>query len=426
MNWITENPIYAALGCLFFACTFSTLKAAYQFAGEAGISRLKERFPDSVSRLDYWENRWSSLVVSLNLVTIFLRLGFVTLLLYGALPLFSGGVMFGMAFLASATLIVWIFCYLIPLAIGDAFSDRISMQMLPLAGLLARLLSPVARPLSYFQKRLATHFLQESDGDARPTPEDEIRTLVDQAHEQDLEEEEREMIRSIFELGDTVAREIMTPRVDMISIEHTMSVVEAADKIRTSAHSRFPVYMGTMDDILGTVHIKDLLNALRQDKGSEAIGNITKPIAYVPETMPIQELLGLMQSQQHQIALVVDEYGGTAGLVTMEDIIEEIVGEIHDEYDSAKLAVQPLSESSYLVDARLNLEELNEQLDIEIPTSEEYNSLAGYMLHEMGHIPGPGEQVKSNGYLLTVKASTPQQISTVQLDVKSPATDPAD
>jgi putative hemolysin len=403
---------------------FSTLKSAYQFAGEAGVSRLKEKYPESGSRLDFWETRWSSLVVSLNLVTIFLRLGFVTLLLYGLLPLFEGGALFGFAFLTTVTLIVWIFCYLIPLAIGDAFSDRISMQFLPMVGILTRLLSPVSQPLSFFQKRLANHFLEESDGDARPTAEDEIRTLVDQADEEHLEEEEREMIRSIFELGDTVAREIMTPRVDVVSIEDTVTVDEATDKIRNTAHSRFPVYTGTMDEILGTVHIKDLLNSLSQGNGSDSIRSIAKPIAYVPETMPIQDLLGLMQSQQNQIALVVDEYGGTAGLVTMEDIIEEIVGEIHDEFDSAKLAIQTLSESSYLVDGRLNLEELNDQLKIEISTSEEYDSLAGYMLHEMGHIPAPGEQVNANGHILTVKSSTPQQITTVQIDLKSPPTIP--
>lgn len=426
MNWIIESPIPAALSCLLCACIFATLKAAFQFAGEAGVTRLKEKHPESGARLDFWERRWTSLVVSLNLVTIFLRLGFVTLLFYGSQPLFEGGPIFGLLFLTAATLVVWIFCYLIPLAVGDAFSDRISMQFLPLAGILTRLLLPVSQPLSYFQRRLAKHFITESDTAARPTAEDEIRTLVDQADEEHLEEEEREMIRSIFELGDTVAREIMTPRVDVVSIEDTVTIDEAAAQIRETAHSRFPVYTGTMDEILGTVHIKDLINALSRGNGIDSIRSVTKPIAYVPETMPIQDLLGLMQSQQHQIALVVDEYGGTAGLVTMEDIIEEIVGEIHDEFDSARLGIQPLSEYSYLIDGRLNLEELNDKLSIEIPTSEEYDSLAGYMLHEMGHIPGPGEQVTANGQTLTVKSSTPQQITTVQIDLEKPAALPAD
>lgn len=415
-----DYPIISAWLSLALATLFSTLRASYHLAGEVGIQRLQERFENAAERLGYWEPRWPRLVITLNLFSIFFRLGFVTLMLYGMLPRLEQNAWVGFIFIGLATLVVWCFCYLVPNAVAEAFADRISVQTLPVIGGISRMLLPFTSSLSWIQRKLLSRVMEGSDEESRPSPEDEIRSVVEQADALELDKGERAMIRGIFELGDTVAREIMTPRIDVIGIEDALTVFESAMKIRETAHSRFPVHRDSIDEIAGMVHIKDLLNALTREKGEASIRTVVKPVAFVPESMPVADLLTHMQRQQHQISVVVDEYGGTAGLITMEDIIEEIVGEIHDEYDQEKMTIQPISDRAFIVDARFNLEDLNERLLTDIPESDEYDSLAGFILHELGHIPPPGEQIVLEDCTLTVRSANAQQILTVQADLLEP------
>ena len=166
-----------------------------------------------------------------------------------------------------------------------------------------------------------------------PSAEDEIKRLIEETDEEELEEEEREIIRSVFEFGESVAREIMTPRIDISGIKDTLTIEECVERVKESRHSRFPVYHENIDDVVGIVHVKELLKLIASDMRKDSIGQLAKKIEFIPETMPLNDLLQLMKKTRSQMVLVVDEYGGTEGLVTMEDVIEELVGEIEDEYD---------------------------------------------------------------------------------------------
>lgn len=411
-----DHPLASAFVFLLLGSFFTTLRAAFQYTGEAGVTRLAERFQDSAERIQYWQPRWSLMVISLQLLSLFGRICFIALLFFGFLETLNHTPLQALVFLFPAILLVWLSCMLVPQATADAFADLITIRFLPFVGLLTRLLTPLCVPLSWLQHMLKRRMLAGSAEESRPSPEDEIRSLVDQAHALDMEEEEREMIRSIFEFGDTVAREIMTPRVDVIGLEQNSLVLEAIHEVSATSFSRFPVYSRTMDEVVGMIHIRDLLKQMAQNGEKNTLAQIAKPVAFVPESMPIQDLLALMQQQHHHLAMVVDEYGGTAGVITMEDIIEEIVGEIHDEYDVKRLAIQPLTDHTYLIDARIDIDEINDRLDIEIPDSEEYDSLAGYILHELGHIPESGEKVEREDFRLTVRSATAQQILSVQLE----------
>ncbi|HSR88216.1 MAG TPA: hemolysin family protein, partial [Pontiella sp.] len=237
----------------------------------------------------------------------------------------------------------------------------------------------------------------------------------------ELEEEEREIIRSVFEFGETVAREIMTPRIDISGIKDTLNVDQCISQIKESRHSRFPVYHENIDDVVGVVHVKDLLRLVAESKGETPITQLAKRIDFVPETMPLNDLLQLMKKSRSQIVLVVDEYGGTEGLVTMEDVIEELVGEIEDEYDLEEKEYHRRPDGSIMVKARMPIDELNEALDARLPESEEYDSLGGYVYSELGRIPKIGETLEASGYTLRVHAATQRQIEIIHMIPLRPA-----
>jgi CBS domain containing-hemolysin-like protein len=215
----------------------------------------------------------------------------------------------------------------------------------------------------------------------------------------------------------------MIPRVDMEGIEDTETIETGVEHIKDSSYSRFPVYHDSMDDILGIVHVKDLLRLLSEQRGNQRIINVAKPLPFVPESMPINDLLQLMRTEQAQLAIVVDEYGGTAGLVTLEDVIEELVGEIRDEYDSEEKSFQRLSDGSAILQARVLVEDANEALDIHIPTSEEYDSLGGYIFHSLGRVPRPGETVSGRDFCITIQAANVRQIHTIRIQRQQPDAD---
>ncbi|HKL20282.1 MAG TPA: hemolysin family protein, partial [Tichowtungia sp.] len=243
----------------------------------------------------------------------------------------------------------------------------------------------------------------------------EIMTLVDESHEDELEAGERDIIRSVFEFGETVVREIMTPRVDIEGLRSDATVDECIDKVKNSRHSRFPVYNETIDNISGVIHVKDLLRLVAHDQKDRSVADIIKKMNIVPETMPINDLLKQMQVQSLQMAVVVDEYGGTAGIVCMEDIIEELVGEIRDEYDLAEKDIQKRPDGSVLVKAGLAVDDLNEELKLNIPESEEYNSLGGFVLSELGTIPRAGQKLTVGKLEIIVQHASPRRIHTLLL-----------
>jgi CBS domain containing-hemolysin-like protein len=227
--------------------------------------------------------------------------------------------------------------------------------------------------------------------------EEEILTMADvAASEAAIEREERELIHSIFEFGDTVVREVMLPRPDMVAVEADATVDEAIATAIEAGKSRLPSYDENTDDIVGLVFLKDLVARSSVGEGSAPVRQSLRPAHFVPESKRVAELLREMQTEKFHMAIVVDEYGGTAGLVTMEDLLEEIVGEITDEYDTDEPTVERLGDGSLRAPGKTPIDEVNELLDVELP-SEEWDTVGGLVFSTLGHVPDEGECLTVDG-----------------------------
>jgi putative hemolysin len=247
-----------------------------------------------------------------------------------------------------------------------------------------------------------------------PVTEEEIRTWVntDQG-ENGLEKDEREMIYSIFQFGETLSREIMVPRIDITGLEVKSTVQEAIDVFGKSGHSRVPVYEETIDDIIGLLYAKDLLRTDLTEKEKTDVRPFLRQAYFIPESKNVDELLREMQAQGIHMAIVVDEYGGTAGVVTLEDIVEEIVGEIRDEYDQAEeLEFQQVSEDEVIFSGRIDLDDVYDILGVDL-TEDMADTLGGYIYGQIGRVPVGGEQIKVDGWLLTVSQVSGRRIRKV-------------
>src|SRR5689334_2155048 len=221
--------------------------------------------------------------------------------------------------------------------------------------------------------------------------EEEILTMADvAAQEAAIETQERELIHSIFEFGDTVVREVMLPRTDMVAVEADATVDEAIESAISAGKSRLPAYEENSDDIVGLVFLKDLVARRSAGAGDEPVRHSMRSAHFVPESKRVAELLREMQTEKFHMAIVVDEYGGTAGLVTMEDLLEEIVGEITDEYDVDEPAVEQLPNGAWRVPGRTPIDEINEHLDVDLP-QDEWDQVGGLVFNTLGHVPVEGE-----------------------------------
>jgi putative hemolysin len=247
------------------------------------------------------------------------------------------------------------------------------------------------------------------------TTEADILTMADVAAEEDsIETEERELIHSIFEFGDTVVREVMVPRTDMVAVEADATVDEAIETAISAGKSRLPAYEDTTDNIAGLVFLKDLVARGASGHGAEPVRQSLRSAHYVPESKRVAELLREMQTEKFHMAIVVDEYGGTAGLVTMEDLLEEIVGEITDEYDVPEPAVERLADGSLRVPGRTPIDEVNELLDVELP-QEEWDTVGGLVFNTLGHVPTEGECLQVDGLEFCAERVQGQRIVSVTI-----------
>jgi CBS domain containing-hemolysin-like protein len=262
----------------------------------------------------------------------------------------------------------------------------------------------------------------QSGGSFSPVTDEDLRTWLEKEQpEGGLEKPERKMIYSIFQFGDTLCREIMVPRIDVNALDVTVLAEEAIQQIIKYGHSRLPVYEETIDNIIGVLYAKDLLR-IHQDNGAPAaIRELLRPAYFVPEAKKVDELLREMQDNGVHIAIVVDEYGGMAGLVTLEDIMEEIVGEIRDEYDQSEEELyQQVSPDEFLIQGRMDLDDVNELLGTHY-SKEVADTLGGFIYGEMGRVPVGGEQVTVEGWTLTVEQISGRRIRKVRARRLSPA-----
>ena len=289
-----------------------------------------------------------------------------------------------------------------------------AVRMTPLAILFIQFLSPILALPLYLSKSGETRNLVT-------ITENELIDLVDASQRAgEIEKDESEMIHSVFQFGDTMAREIMVPRVDILSLNVNTQLEEAADALLESGFSRVPVYEGQIDNIIGFLYTKDMVNVWRSGNGISSLQDLLRPAKFIPETKKVDELLDEMQAARVHIAIVVDEYGGVAGLVTLEDIIEEIFGEIQDEYDFLEEELfQEVGPSEYILDGRIPLEEINELLGTNIPT-DGADTLGGLIFNRIGRVPTKGETVLEDNVSLTVEALNERRIHKVRVKIEPP------
>jgi len=314
-----------------------------------------------------------------------------------------------------------------PRTLGRQYADRVALLAAPTVVLLRRVLGPVARLLVALGNAVTPgHGYRDGPFES----EAELRDLVDLAGETSLiEAREREMIHSVFELGDTLVREVMVPRTDMVTIEADKMLRQAMSLFLRSGFSRIPVVGEGPDDVLGLLYFKDV--ARRVNASSDAVtlpvAHVMRPAQFVPESKPVDDLLREMQHDQNHAAVVVDEYGGTAGLVTIEDIIEEIVGEIADEYDREAPGVEALEDGSTRVPATMHVDDLAELFDVDIE-EDEVDTVGGLLGKTIGRVPIPGSYAEVGGLSLTAErmGGRRHRIATVVVQRLAPHDEPHD
>jgi putative hemolysin len=290
--------------------------------------------------------------------------------------------------------------------------ERFALRLAPIAFVLVSLLAPVG----WLMLRVASRIAGVTKEHAHPlVTEEEIMTLVDAGEEEGvIEEEEKAMIYSIFQLADTLAREVMIPRIDMLALDEGTSLVEATETLLNTGHSRAPVFSGTVDNIVGLLYAKDLLAAWREGNQDQTVRHLCREAYFVPEAKKVDDLLAEMQAKRIHMAVVVDEYGGTAGLVTIEDVVEEIVGEIRDEYDFAEeLPFQILQEGEYLFSGRIDLDDVNQITEAQLPKVNS-ETLGGFIYSQLGKVPIRGEVVEAGGLQLVVEEVSGRRIRKVR------------
>ncbi len=309
---------------------------------------------------------------------------------------------------------------IVPKTIAAKYADRLALTLArPLTALTA-VLSPLVRLLSALGSIVVRPLGGRVNLASPLVTEEEIRELVKVGEEEGLiQQDEREMIHSIFEFGDTVAREVMVPRIDMVSLADTDTIAAALRVIRSEQHSRLPVYHGTIDQIVGIVHVKDLLTAMQDGREDAPVKDAARPAYFIPESKPLDSLLREMRRRKTQMAIVVDEYGGTAGLVTTEDLLEEIVGPILDEYDVEEKLLEVVNESVAVVDGRASLGEVNEALKLDLPVGE-VDTVGGFVYALLGHVPAQGESVTYDGLELFVERLEGHRVARVRLTKRAP------
>jgi CBS domain containing-hemolysin-like protein len=251
----------------------------------------------------------------------------------------------------------------------------------------------------------------------------ELKAMADVAHQENvIEHEERTFIHSIIDFGDTVTREVMVPRPDMVTVEADDSVTAALEAALAAGYSRIPVHEEGIDDVIGIAYTKDLVRAERVGKAEQPVRDSARPAKFVPESKEVSDLLRQMQEEKFHMAIVVDEYGGTAGLVTLEDLLEELVGEIVDEFDEDTPSVERGADGSVVVSARYSVDDAGELLDSELPQGP-WDTVGGLMLDLVGRVPDEGDSVETEGFRLTALDVRGRRIGRIRIDRTGPPAD---
>jgi CBS domain containing-hemolysin-like protein len=319
------------------------------------------------------------------------------------------------------TFVLFVFAEVAPKTYAVLQTDRVALRLAPATVALTRVIGPLTTGLI----KLSNIVMPGKGLPEGPfATEEEIKAMASVASEEEqIEEGEKELIHSIFEFGDTIVREVMVPRPDVTAIEADKTLRDVQALVLQHGYSRIPVFRNDLDEVAGVVYAKDVLKALHQGKHDMPLSDIVRHAHFVPESKKVADLLREMQQEKFHIAMVTDEYGSVSGLVTLEDLLEELVGEITDEYDTEEPELEQVSDDVYRVDGKISIDEVNEVLDVELP-DEEWDSVGGLMLGLMGSIPKEGEAVSFQNLRFTAERVNGRRIAKVLIRREEPEETP--
>jgi putative hemolysin len=424
MDGQTYGDLALLVICVAVAALASATETAMTSVGRLRVRHLVDEGSEAAAvleRLQQDPNRFLSTVLVVNTLALILASFATTLLSVRYMPASLG---FGGDLLVSLVLSVFllIFAEVTPKTIAIRRAESLALVAAGPVDALARVLRPVLWFITLVSRAI-------TGGRAARSPyltEEELMTLLHVSEEQGvIEEEEREMIHGIIEIGDKLVREVMVPRTDITALPRGCTREEVVRVFREHGHTRLPIYEGDLDHIVGLVNVKDLVLSLAEPARPFDLDAIMRPIRYTPQSKKVDELLHQMQSEKVHIMIVLDEYGGTAGLVTLEDLLEEIVGEIRDEYDVAEEEpVTVVNDREVIVDASFPMGELNEMLDLGLEESEDYDSVGGYVMATLGQVPDAGATFDSGSVHWTVERVNGRRVVKVRLRGERPWPDP--
>ncbi len=312
------------------------------------------------------------------------------------------------------SIINYLFGELLPHSIGKSRPQRVALRLLPLIRAVSITFTAPAALTTWITERFSAKFAAKATDAIENEAEEEIKTMVETAEESGhIEADEKELLHSVFEFNDLVARQVMTPRVDVDALPLNATSAELLEVIRSSGHSRIPIYVGTDDRIVGIVHAKDLLMALASG-GEIDLQELMRPALFVPENKELHELLKELRVSRAQLAVVQDEFGGTAGILTIEDIVEELVGEIVDEYDPTEPEPQE-SATGVSVDGKTTISDVNDLVGSKFE-SEDFDTVGGYAFGHFGRQPKAGEAMTVDGFVLTVEETDGRRILRLRIE----------
>jgi putative hemolysin len=421
-------PYWLSFGSLFLILLFRVFLAAAELSlSSVSRIRLMQRADEGVKSaqlaLDLTQKSSEFLSVIL-LLTLLADTGMAAIAVILAAELIPLGPAVATGVV---TLVLFVYAEMVPKTFAVNNPERVAVLVVRPVIFLTR----VFYPLAFVFIRIANFFVTLFGGTITRRPfvtEEEIKMMVSVgAEEAAIEQEEKEMIHSIFEFSDTLVREVMVPRPDMKVVDSNASLEDVLEQIIKAGHSRIPVYVESIDNVVGLIYAKDLLvyvNRARPAKSEIVLKKLMRPAYFVPETKRVSELLKEMQQKKTHMAIVLDEYGGTAGLVTIEDLLEEIVGEIFDEYDLEEAMVEVLTENSYRIDGRAPMDEASDVLGVALP---EYGgeTIGGFVYNLVGHIPVRGEVVEFNSLRFEVEKVVGRRISKIVVVKKETPLEPA-
>ena len=300
-------------------------------------------------------------------------------------------------------------------AIGDAFGDRVSERLRGFTSFVQLLFAPVTRLGERIERAFTTVIpMADQTTERREEAAAQFREVV--AAETDVSGEERDLLLGVFDFGETTASEVMVPRVDIVAIEHDTNWSEVVDRVRSARHSRMPVFEETVDEIVGILYAKDLLPSVIEDR--EPPGgwqSLIRPVTFIPSSKRIADLLREFRVSRQHIAIVADEYGGTAGLVTIEDVLEELVGEIRDEYDEEERIIESEENKRWWVSGRLTLDDLSEALNYDF-TRDDVTTVGGLVLELLGRVPRSGESLSIGPFRVIVERVVRRKVERIYLE----------